>query len=246
MCTCDNKKAQWYLEKNLGEIVCNDPLTVRLHFEPANRPLSENNYYLQEKENVCVVCGCDKDYVRKFVIPFEYRKFFPVLLKDHSSHDILLLCLPCHKKSCDFDITLRQQLAQECHAPLESGPGAKTVLDHDLQKVRSAARALKGNKSSIPEARVHELKKVLTDFYGVDELTEEVLDQASVIDARQTVTDFVPHGRRVVDHMLQNDGLLAFQARWRQHFLDTMRPQYLPPFWSVDYVPDGWTKIQSS
>ncbi len=26
----------------------------------------------------------------------------------------------------------------------------------------------------------------------------------------------------------------AFVRGWRRHFLDSMRPQYLPPFWSVD------------
>lgn len=58
----------------ISDTVCDDPLTVRLRFEPANRPESERNYYLQEKENICVVCGHDKDYVRKFVVPYEYRR----------------------------------------------------------------------------------------------------------------------------------------------------------------------------
>ncbi len=38
MCTCDIKKAEWYVKKGIGEKVCDDPLTVRLKFEPSGRP----------------------------------------------------------------------------------------------------------------------------------------------------------------------------------------------------------------
>ena len=38
LCTCDMKKAEWYVKKGLGELVSQDPLTVRLRFEPSGRP----------------------------------------------------------------------------------------------------------------------------------------------------------------------------------------------------------------
>ncbi|RUS74534.1 hypothetical protein EGW08_017706 [Elysia chlorotica] len=240
LCTCDTRKAQWYLDKELADKIHDNPLTVRLRFEPARRPQEEMNFYKQEKQNICVVCGHDKDYIRKFVIPYEYRKYLPFALKDHSSHDVLLLCTPCHRRSCDFDAQLRLQLAQECNAPVESGPAAKVVLDHDLQKIRSAGRALKLNKHLIPENRVSELEKTLCAYFDVDVLTDDLIEQAAEIDARHTSSDYVPHAKRVVRHMVSNGGLLAFQARWRQHFVDTMAPQHLPAFWSVDFVPDGW------
>ena len=50
------------------------PFVVQLNFEPAGRPLSDRDYYLQEKENICVVCGSDENVIRKHVIPKEYRK----------------------------------------------------------------------------------------------------------------------------------------------------------------------------
>lgn len=240
LCTCDARKAQWYLDKEIADKILDNPLTVRLRFEPARRPQEEMNFYKQEKQNICVVCGHDKNYIRKFVIPYEYRKYLPFALKDHSSHDVLLLCTSCHRRSCDYDAQLRLRLAQECNAPVESGPAAKVVLDHDLQKIRSAGRALKLNKLSIPQDRVSQLENVLCSHFGVEELTEDLIEQAAEIDARHTSADYVPHAKQVVRHMVSNGGLLAFQARWRQHFLDTMKPQFLPAFWSVDFVPDGW------
>ena len=54
--------------------VSDNPLTVKLKFEPAGRPVSESNYYLQEKENICVVCGKEDSFIRKNIVPREYRK----------------------------------------------------------------------------------------------------------------------------------------------------------------------------
>ncbi len=55
-------------------LVCESPMTVQLHFEPAGRPGVDREYYLHEKENICVVCGTDQNCVRKNIIPHEYRR----------------------------------------------------------------------------------------------------------------------------------------------------------------------------
>jgi len=34
---------------------------------------------------------------------------------------------------------------------------------------------------------------------------------------------------------LEKDAINELKAMWRQHFLDTMKPKYLPPLWSVNY-----------
>lgn len=78
LCTCDKKKAEWYVSKQLGEVVQVEPLTVRLKFEPSGRASGEvGKYYTQEKVNQCVVCGAVDKFIRKNVVPREYRKYFP-------------------------------------------------------------------------------------------------------------------------------------------------------------------------
>lgn len=78
MCTCDRKKAEWYIKKNLADIVEEQPFTVRLKFEPSGRALGEvGQYYTQIKINQCVVCGASENFIRKNVVPREYRKYFP-------------------------------------------------------------------------------------------------------------------------------------------------------------------------
>ncbi|KAH0620703.1 hypothetical protein JD844_021392 [Phrynosoma platyrhinos] len=65
LCTCDRKKAQWYLDKGIGELVSMDPFIVRLQFEPSGRPESKVDYYLTVKQNLCVVCGKTESYIRQ-------------------------------------------------------------------------------------------------------------------------------------------------------------------------------------
>lgn len=78
LCTCDKKKAEWYVTKELGEVVEENPFTVRLKFEPSGRALGEvGKYYTQIKLNQCVVCGTSDKFIRKNVVPREYRKYFP-------------------------------------------------------------------------------------------------------------------------------------------------------------------------
>ncbi len=48
---------------------------MRLRFEPAGRPVEDGIYYIQEKENRCVVCGSENDFnLRKNIIPQVIRK----------------------------------------------------------------------------------------------------------------------------------------------------------------------------
>ena len=92
LCTCDTKKAEWYITKGIGYMVSEDPFTVRLRFEPSGRPEGKaGEYYLSVKPNICVVCGQAEAYLRKNVIPHEYRRYFPAVMKDHQSHDVLLM-----------------------------------------------------------------------------------------------------------------------------------------------------------
>ena len=50
-------------------------MTLKLHFEPAGRPGEDRGYYLQNKENICVVCGTEENCVRKNIVPHEYRRY---------------------------------------------------------------------------------------------------------------------------------------------------------------------------
>ncbi|XP_002719587.3 exonuclease 3'-5' domain-containing protein 2 isoform X1 [Oryctolagus cuniculus] len=236
LCTCDRRKAQWYLHKGIGELVSEEPFVVRLRFEPAGRPESPGDYYLMVKENLCVVCGKRDSYIRKNVIPHEYRKHFPIEMKDHNSHDVLLLCTSCHAISNYYDNHLKQQLAREFQAPIGSEEGLRLLEDPERRQVRSGARALL-NAESLPAHRKEELLRALREFYNTDTITEEMLQEAANLETRISNENYVPHGLKVVQCHTQGGlrSLMQLESRWRQHFLDSMQPTHLPQQWSVDH-----------
>ncbi|XP_008286702.1 exonuclease 3'-5' domain-containing protein 2 isoform X2 [Stegastes partitus] len=240
LCTCDKKKAKWYLDKGIGVLQSKDPFVVRLLFEPSGRPDSQQDYYLTAKENLCVVCGKADSYIRKNIVPHEYRRHFPTEMKDHNSHDILLLCTSCHAASNVHDGFLKQQLAEEFAAPQGCEEGVRLLEDSDRRRVRSAARALLTAGEGLPEQRRDELQVLIKSFLDMNEeqeLTDEALQQAAGLETRILNEAYVPHGLKVVrTHAeLGLRGLMDLERRWRQHFLTTMQPRHLPPLWSVDH-----------
>uniref|UniRef100_A0A4W5QX44 Exonuclease 3'-5' domain-containing protein 2 n=1 Tax=Hucho hucho TaxID=62062 RepID=A0A4W5QX44_9TELE len=239
LCTCDKKKAKWYLDKGIGVLQSEDPFIVRLLFEPSGRPESQQDYYLTAKENLCVVCGKNDSYIRKNIVPHEYRRHFPTEMKDHNSHDILLLCTSCHAASNVHDGFLKQQLADEHAAPQGCEEGVRLLEDSDRRRVRSAARALLTAGEGLPGPRRDELREVIRIFFNDPdgELTTDTLQSAAGLETRIFNESYVPHGLKVVQaHAEQGlKGLMALERHWRQHFLSTMTPRYLPPLWSVNH-----------
>ncbi|XP_026789923.1 exonuclease 3'-5' domain-containing protein 2 isoform X2 [Pangasianodon hypophthalmus] len=241
LCTCDKKKAKWYLDKGIGELVSEDPFIVRLLFEPSGRPDSQKDYYLTAKENLCVVCGKAESYIRKNIVPHEYRRHFPAEMKDHNSHDILLLCTSCHAASNVYDGFLKQQLADEFSAPQGCEEGVRMLEDSDRRRVRSAARALLSANDSMPASRREELLSVVHAYFCKEgeerEVTEGMLNTAANLETRIFNESYVPHGLKVVQAYAERGlrGLIELERRWRQHFLSCMQPKFLPPLWSVDH-----------
>ncbi|XP_035897697.1 exonuclease 3'-5' domain-containing protein 2 isoform X2 [Anopheles stephensi] len=256
LCTCDRRKAEWYVQRELGDLVCENPYTVRLRFEPAGRAVDEaGQYYLQAKENICVVCGAKSSFNRKNIVPRDYRKHFPVM-KEHVSHDVLLLCADCHQRSSMQDDRLRQELAELCNAPLAGQKnGSKEIRIESMAEIRKAARALLNSAAKIPPERKQVLEERLLTLLNslgnepesagsadsatgpqITELTQSLLEEYSNIDISVRNELYCAHGERVVDHFKKAPGgLMQLERRWRENFLHTMRPKHLPPLWSVDH-----------
>lgn len=104
-------------------------------------------------------------------------------MKDHNSHDVLLLCTSCHAISNYYDNHLKQQLAQEFGAPIGSEEGVRLLEDPLRRQVRSGARALL-NADSLPEPRRAELLQGIKEFYNTDTVTAEMLQAAADLETR--------------------------------------------------------------
>lgn len=241
LCTCDRKKAEWYIKRELGELVENEPFTVKLKFEPSGRALGEvGQYYTQVKVNQCVVCGTSENFIRKNVVPREYRKYFPLVMKAHQSHDILLLCTTCHEVSNCHDLQFRRKLADMCNAPL-AGPSThvRNKYVHNWRKLQSAVKALR-ESTTLPDARRKELEKYVLECTNKEEVTPVLLDLLNKeLKNMMSATNYdqfkcQSHGLKVVQYFERKEGgLTELERMWREHFLLTMKPKYLPNLWSV-------------
>ena len=108
-------------------------------------------------------------------------------MREHTSHDVVLLCPECHQASNLHDIGLRRDLSVECHAPIDTDAQSRSKECFELKQFKSAAKALKmhrDERARIPPERVKELEKVLADFHGVEEVTDEMLDIGADMDTR--------------------------------------------------------------
>nr|CAD7575926.1 unnamed protein product [Timema californicum] len=104
------------------------------------------------------------------------------VMKDHQSHDVLLMCTACHVRSNMEDMALREELARKCNAPIQE----KKLSDPELRSVQSAANALVHHSTNkIPEQRRQELTNIVQRFYGTEgPLTKEQLQEVSSMESR--------------------------------------------------------------
>ena len=105
----------------------------------------------------------------------------------------------------------------------------RLVEDPVLRKVKSAARALNFAGNKIPEDRRQELSIIVQKYFNAPVLTQEIIMQAVIMETRKENANFVSHRREVVKRVREEGKLLEFEKMWRNHFVDTMHPKYLPP-----------------
>ena len=85
MCYCAMRKINWYLKRNLATQISNNPVVIKLNFQPKGKGNADNPFYLQERRNICVVCGTQENLTKHHCVPYCFRKHFPNEYKSHTS-----------------------------------------------------------------------------------------------------------------------------------------------------------------
>jgi len=161
LCYCDKRKMNWYLERGLAEQIQANPPIFKLKFEPNSRGcIDEGNkksdFYTVDRKNCCVVCGFDNNYMRFYIVPVIYRTYLPHFLKSHKSHDVLLLCFPCHEKANKLYDIRKKELAVQYESPLNSLSEEQKINKLILKLKRNADIMIK-NFTKLPNDRKCEL-----------------------------------------------------------------------------------------
>jgi len=225
MFLCLEKRAQWYLSRNLAEVICEEPLTIKLNFIPKGTG-NRVDYYLNSKRNICVVCGDDnlEELTRHHVIPVEYRKYFPLDKKSRSSHDVVVICRKHHAK-------YENRFADSFKVLLESFTDIDKNRHYNksiLYRVYNYSTIMLDEEKIklIPTERVLFFMEQMRMIFGTDDPFK-----VSQIDINKLYDDELNNaGRAVVENVKALD---QFMAIWRWHFIDTMKPKFLPGGWDM-------------
>lgn len=240
MFRCDDNKSEWYLSRNLAEVISIDPPIIRLKFTPKGKGHFGDNYYLGQKQNKCVVCGSghDEGLTRHHIVPFLYRRLFPDHLKHYSSHDIVPLCGECHGKYEKYSYFERVKIGEDYEFPYNQYKEYLEKAKNPKWFAQRAVSTLNNYGDQIPEDRKLYLKNQVEAFTGKPFQESDLVDlMPAKYGSCVQSTEEDPnrrHARLVIKKVLADNALDNFNIRWRQHFIDTMQPKYMPVGWSVD------------
>ena len=238
LCTISKKKANWYLKKDLADWIDPEHTKLKLRFAPKAKS-THADYDAARKRNICVCCGDDENHVRHYIVPYCYRTLLPEKYKSHFSHDIVILCLECHV-TCE-QATQKRQKAIERRLRKDPKTALAVIPNKRLYHLRGRALALLRNREQLPEEKRKEYEALVRDHFGIAHPTqtntaipEELLQKAISIESFETNPDYIPGANVVVDSLLSERDIEQFVLEWREHFLDTMQPRYMPTGWSLE------------
>lgn len=222
---CGLKKFTWYLKKNLAERI--DSHTIKINFIPKGNGHVADPYYVQPRDNLCSVCGTEYNLSKHHVVPYCYRRYFPEIIKNHSYHDVLPLCMECHNTyEKEHSIILRKILAEKYDVPVH---GFSFKEGKAKSKAVKSAKALSKYSGCIPEFRKKELRENIRLFLECEDLTDSDIVELAKTKWRHTINRQT-HGEAVMSKV---EDLQDFVITWRKHFIETMKPQHLPRGWDI-------------
>ena len=264
LCFCDSKKMNWYVSRNLAKVISTNPPVFKLLFEPNARGCTDengenSNFYITERKNCCVICGSTKEYRRFHVVPLLYRQFFPVNLKSHKSHDVLLVCYLCHEKANEVYEIKKEEISKRYNVPLNIKTNEQT-LTHTINTFCKKCKSLYKNWDKLPYEKREKLRSEIFNEYSniineykdnefvlklkergyIDKIKDENgIDLDFAVYAMnykgkklESIEKKSVHGKLVVE---QISNLKDFIREWRKYFVDSFHPKYLSSEWSVDH-----------
>lgn len=226
MFRCAQKKAMWYLNRNLAEMIQEEPLIIKLTFTPNGLGNHNKGYGLNEMKNICINCGTAENLTRHHVVPISYRRYFPVELKSHNFHDVLPMCVNCHETYERKADVLKNCLAKQYAAPI-NGMIQKNHSKVKIIKFKKLAHSLLNDK--IPKKYIKKSINLLKSELNIKRLTKSRLMKIS---ETKIEISRKSHAEMVMKKISDTG---AFIEMWRKHFLENNKCEFLPSNWKIDY-----------
>ena len=254
MFTCGEKKAQWYLDRGLA--VENGNKKIKLTFIPKGNGFEDDEEFGRGvREARCVVSGLREGLQRHHIVPYCYRSYFPEIFKSKNHHDVVLIN---HTKHGDYE-----QQANLFKDEIGRIYGVKTINEYNVEYTAKLREIGKRNSillnaihslfkcyGKIPYEVILEKIRFISDETGIPYETVmgysyiqmyklyEMLREIHIVETDKFKAEYrreYDHGYHVVQQLDTEEKIEDFVKLWRNHFIDTMQPQYMPTGWSIDF-----------
>jgi len=255
MCVNSEKKGRWYVEKTGAKVISlkedGTLAEIQLTFEPKGMGYDEDDVFgLSIQETRCVVSGVKdiKQLTKHHIVPISFRRHFPLEYKSRNHHDVVYITEDLHDDYERIGDKFRDELAKKYGAMTynEATTYFTKMMDSPevkrMRKVKGCIGALEDCEDSLPDTRYREMQELVLSYikniYSVetDSITEywseRVITDIDIELGRLRNLYKIDPYKDLIDKVGDID---AFVKIWRQHFIDTMKPQYMPKGWSINY-----------
>lgn len=254
MFTCGEKKANWYVSRNLANVIGKHK--IQFTFEPNGDGFADNeNFGRAERKNICVVTGKDYDLQRHHIVPYCYRTFFDNKYKSKNHHDVVLINHEEHRKyeieankfkneiAKIYNIKTIHQLNQEYTILLRSESKKYSVILSALKSLFKSHNKMNdniklnklqfiSNETGIPyeDIRKYNYVQLLKLYFLIKQHQKNEIKKF-----KNKWKKEYEHGYLVLQKLDTEKKIEEFVKLWRNHFINTTNPQYMPEGWSVNF-----------
>lgn len=229
------KKVDWYLKRNLIEQI--EENKFKFLFKPkGNGQYGDGEWDKTSlsmrcmfKQNVCVVSGRNTHLTRHHIVPAAYSKYF--LFDDYHKnrmghHDVVLLTSALHEEYEIKALYLKEKLCKKYDiTPFKDSCKLQGKV---FSSVKQGKKLL--DKNYIENNKYY--KKELAEYCMRFNLNEDQIEKF-VEEREKDVNALNGHYKELSEKLISLEMIQEFCEIWRKHFIDTMKPKFLPDEWSI-------------
>lgn len=115
------------------------------------------------------------------------------------------------------------------------------TLDKEKRKIVKLAVALLTSREKLPDTRIREIEQEIRGYMNKPddyEITKEDLEKLSSMQVVKKTENFIPYGKAIVLAVaggeMNPQKIDEFCIMWRKHFVETLKPKFLNPYWDVN------------